>query len=96
MKAGELPINDFLKAQEVQYVIPVYQRNYDWTTGECKRELVRIKTLEINVAYPFLLQLFEDAENGLIEQSVVMTILKLVQTYVWRRFIVGLPTNALN
>ena len=39
MKANELPINNFLQAPNVQFVIPVYQRNYDWTTSEC-RELV--------------------------------------------------------
>ena len=36
MKANELPINNFLQAPNVQFVIPVYQRNYDWTVNECK------------------------------------------------------------
>lgn len=36
MKANELPINNFLQAPNMQFVIPVYQRNYDWTTNECK------------------------------------------------------------
>jgi hypothetical protein len=31
MKANELQINNFLQAPNVQFVIPVYQRNYDWT-----------------------------------------------------------------
>ena len=39
MKANELPINSFLQVSDVQFVIPVYQRNYDWTANECK-ELV--------------------------------------------------------
>ena len=61
-----------------------------------KRELEYIARLEINVAYPFLLQVFEDADNGLIDDTTLVKILKLVQSYVWRRFIVSLPTNALN
>ncbi|MFD0762729.1 DUF4268 domain-containing protein [Lutibacter aestuarii] len=61
-----------------------------------RRELEYISRLEINVAYPFLLQVFEDAENGLVSEEDVVKILKLIQTYTWRRFIVGLPTNALN
>lgn len=61
-----------------------------------QRELTYINRLEINVAYPFLLQVFEDADNGLITNDEVIKILKLVQSYTWRRFIVGLPTNALN
>jgi uncharacterized protein with ParB-like and HNH nuclease domain len=61
-----------------------------------RRELEYINRLEINVAYPFLLQVFEDAENGMIGKDDLIKILKLIQSYAWRRFIVGLPTNALN
>ncbi len=61
-----------------------------------RKELQYISRLEINVAFPFLLQVFEDAENGLITEEDVVNILKLIQTYTWRRFVVGLPTNALN
>lgn len=61
-----------------------------------KIEMEYISRLEINVAFPFLLQVFEDAENGLILENDLINILKLIQSYVWRRFVVGLPTNALN
>ncbi|RZJ36611.1 MAG: DUF4268 domain-containing protein [Flavobacterium sp.] len=61
-----------------------------------RKELEYINRLEINVAYPFLLQVFEDAENGLVSKEDLIKILKLIQSYAWRRFIVGLPTNALN
>jgi uncharacterized protein with ParB-like and HNH nuclease domain len=61
-----------------------------------RRELEYISRLEINVAFPFLIQVLEDHDNGLINNSVLIQILKLIQSYVWRRFIVGLPTNALN
>jgi len=61
-----------------------------------RRELEYISRLEINVAFPFILQVFEDAENGLITNEELLKVLKLIQTYTWRRFVVGLPTNALN
>ncbi|MEO8236198.1 MAG: DUF262 domain-containing protein, partial [Flavobacterium sp.] len=61
-----------------------------------RNELEYINRLEINVAYPFLLQLFEDAENGQLSREDLIKILQLIQSYAWRRFIVGLPTNALN
>ena len=61
-----------------------------------RRELEYISRLEINVAFPFLLQVFEDAENGMITNEELIKVLKLIQTYAWRRFVVGLPTNALN
>jgi len=61
-----------------------------------RKELEYINRLEINVAYPFLLQVFEDAENGLLSKDDLVKILKLIQSFAWRRFIVGLPTSALN
>jgi len=61
-----------------------------------RRELEYISRLEINVAFPFLLQVFEDCENSIIDQPTLIKILKLIQSFTWRRFIVGLPTNALN
>jgi len=37
MKANELQINNFLQAPNVQFVIPVYQRNYDQRFSVCKK-----------------------------------------------------------
>ena len=61
-----------------------------------RAELEYITRLEINVAFPFLLQVFEDEDNGIIDNTTLIKILKLIQNYAWRRFVVGLPTNALN
>lgn len=61
-----------------------------------RKELEYINRLEINVAFPFLLQVFEDADIGLLSKDDLLKVLKLVQSYAWRRFMVGLPTNALN
>ena len=61
-----------------------------------RKELQYISRLEINVAFPFLLQVFEDVDNGITNNEALLKILKLIQSYTWRRFIVGLPTNALN
>ena len=35
MKTNELPINNFLRSPDVQFVIPVYQRNYDLILSQC-------------------------------------------------------------
>jgi uncharacterized protein with ParB-like and HNH nuclease domain len=61
-----------------------------------KKELEYINRLEINVAYPFLLQVFEDYENGVISKEELIKVLKLIQSYAWRRFVVGLPSSSLN
>ena len=49
MKANELPIINFLQAPNVQFVIPVYQRNYDWTNNECKElfnDIISVETTD--------------------------------------------------
>lgn len=37
MNANESKVEDFLSSNKTQFVIPVYQRNYDWTVGQCKQ-----------------------------------------------------------
>ncbi|MCH3881704.1 DUF4268 domain-containing protein [Tenacibaculum aquimarinum] len=80
-----------LSAHYKRFINPSYVSD-----SEIKKELEYISRLEINVAFPFLLQVFEDKENGIIDKIELVKILKLIQSYTWRRFIVGLPTNALN
>src|SRR5690554_743395 len=61
-----------------------------------RQQLHYIDRLEINVAYPFLLQVYDDFSQQLISEEVFIAVLELVQSFNWRRFIMGLPTNALN
>lgn len=61
-----------------------------------RKELQYLNKLEVNVAFPFLLQVFEDHENGLLSNETLIKVLQLIQSYAWRRFIAGYPTNALN
>ena len=48
------------------------------------------------VIYPFLLELYEDKSNKIIEDSEFLDILYLLESFIFRRFICDLPTNALN
>ena len=66
------------------------------TDVEIQRELRSIKQLEINVSYPFLLPVYDDYITTDIDKNTFIEVLRLIQSYTWRRFIVGLPTNALN
>jgi hypothetical protein len=66
------------------------------TDKEIRLQLEYINRLEINVAYPFLMKVYDDYTNSLIDKSTFIKVLDLIQTFTWRRFIVGLPTNALN
>ena len=55
-----------------------------------------INTLEVTVAFPFLLEVYEDYKQECIQKSELIEILRLVESYVFRRAICDIPTNSLN
>ena len=55
-----------------------------------------IDELEAGVARPFLLEVYEDYTQGKIEKMEAIEILRLVESYVFRRAISDVPTNSLN
>jgi uncharacterized protein with ParB-like and HNH nuclease domain len=61
-----------------------------------RTQLEYINRLEINVAFPFLMKVYEDFSNDIIDKSTFISVLSTVQSFTFRRFILGLPTNALN
>ncbi|WP_069790291.1 DUF262 domain-containing protein [Cyanobacterium sp. IPPAS B-1200] len=63
---------------------------------DIRKDLEYINRLEINVAYPFLMQVYFDFEETIIDKHTFIQILLVVQSFVWRRFIIGLSTNSLN
>lgn len=64
--------------------------------NDIRQQLQYINRLEINVAYPFLLKVYDDYSTGVISKQTFIEVLELIQAFTWRRFIIGLPTNALN
>lgn len=63
---------------------------------QIRNQLEYIQKLEINVAYPFLLKLYDDYSKKIINKEILINVLELIQSYTWRRFIIGLQTNSLN
>lgn len=55
-----------------------------------------INTLKVDVAYPFLLEVLEDHAIGAVSRDDLLDILGLIESYVFRRAICGIPTNSLN
>ncbi|CAB4866024.1 MAG: DUF262 domain-containing protein [Actinobacteria bacterium] len=54
------------------------------------------KSLNYSVAYPFLMEIYSDYEAGIIEEADFIEIIKLVESYVFRRSICQIPTNSMN
>ncbi len=55
-----------------------------------------INSLEVYVSYPFLLMAYDDYKNNKISMEQFIEILELVESYVFRRSICGIPTNSMN
>ena len=55
-----------------------------------------IYTLKVNVAYPFLLEVYVAYIDEKITKEEFLHILSYVENYVFRRVICGIPTNSLN
>ena len=56
----------------------------------------RISRLKVDVSYPFLLAIYSDYDQEIVCKEVFFVILCLVENYVFRRAICGIPTNSLN
>ena len=55
-----------------------------------------LRELKVDVAYPFLLELYQDYSNGMLSVSELEQAVRLVESYVFRRAICAIPTNSLN
>ncbi len=55
-----------------------------------------INTLKMHVAYPLFLELYDDYFQERLSREDFISILKLVESYVFRRAVCGIPTNSLN
>ena len=81
----------FLCRTQVKLINPENESDF-----EIRTQLEYIQKLEINVAYPFLLKLYDDYFRKIITKNILIEALELIQSYTWRRFILGLQTNSLN
>ena len=55
-----------------------------------------LRELKVDVAYPFLLELYDDYANGNLPRADFLTAVRLIEAYVFRRAVCAIPTNSLN
>lgn len=61
-----------------------------------KKYLFRLNRIEVTTAYPLLLNFYKSFALNKINSSQFTDLLKLLENYLIRRFVSGLPTNQLN
>ena len=55
-----------------------------------------LNELKANVAWPFLLELYDDYQQGQLSRDDFLRAVRLVESYVFRRAVCAIPTNSLN
>jgi uncharacterized protein with ParB-like and HNH nuclease domain/predicted transport protein len=55
-----------------------------------------LRELKVDVAYPFLLELYHDYKTGTLGAADFAAAVRLVEAYVFRRAICAIPTNSMN
>lgn len=88
MKANECDFLDLLQGHKINFVIPVYQRNYDWKKEQCERLLKDLISLyENNISSHFfgsVVRMYSDMSNYLIidgQQRITSVSLLLLAMY---------------
>jgi uncharacterized protein with ParB-like and HNH nuclease domain/predicted transport protein len=66
------------------------------TDAGLKQAFHDLRELKVDVAYPFLLDVYHDYKQGRLASEEVLQIVRLVESYVFRRAICAIPTNSLN
>jgi len=55
-----------------------------------------LRELRVDVAFPFLLELYHDYRHGLLSKDELLEAVRLLEGYVFRRAVCGIPTNSMN
>jgi uncharacterized protein with ParB-like and HNH nuclease domain/predicted transport protein len=55
-----------------------------------------LRELKVDVAYPFLLELYHDYQQDNLPKQEFVKAVRLVEAYVFRRAVCSIPTNSLN
>ena len=55
-----------------------------------------LRELKVDVAYPFLLELYHDYMGGLLNKTEFVAAVRLIESYVFRRAVCSIPTNSMN
>ena len=66
------------------------------TDLELKMAFRDLQELKVDVAFPLLLELYQDYDKKILSADELLKIVRLVESYVFRRAICNIPTNSMN
>ena len=91
--------SDDLKLEELKNYSVKYShiiKPYLEDDEDIREELKNLKTLDQVVINPFLIGILKDYKEDKLDRKDLLNILKLLQSYIWRRFITEKPSNLLS
>ncbi|MGL4402371.1 MAG: DUF4357 domain-containing protein [Fusobacteriaceae bacterium] len=86
-------LEEIKKYSKVYSVILKPEEEKDTDINE---RLKYIKALDQSVVNPFLMGIIQDYRDKKLEKDSLINIFNLLESYLWRRYIVGEPSNSLN
>ena len=96
---------DYTKSKDIEPILQdmlVYANAYKDITScnvgdnEANEVAKRLELLDISVAYPFLMAFLAYAKETGIDGAEIHAVFSCVETFIFRRLMCDLPTNALN
>ena len=75
------------------HYLKILKPNHEDESGQY---LLRLNELKVTTSYPLLLQLFQKLHEEKLSAPVFLTCLNLIESFIIRRLVCGIPTNALN
>ncbi|TRZ53656.1 MAG: DUF262 domain-containing protein [Dehalococcoidia bacterium] len=66
------------------------------TNQDLKMAFHDLRELKVDVAFPLLLETYDDYKKEILSADELLKIVRLVENYVFRRAICGIPTNSMN
>lgn len=88
----EAMVNELFECAKVFEPFIRYSSSYDKDINGIMQEL---RDMDQSTAYPFLIKVFLDKKDGIIDDSVLKQVLNLVVVYLTRRVVCGVPSNSL-
>ena len=65
-------------------------------SGSVSHQMHRLNRIEVTTAYPFLLNIYDDYSAGKLSEDQFAEILRVLENFMVRRFVCGVPTYGLN
>jgi uncharacterized protein with ParB-like and HNH nuclease domain/predicted transport protein len=66
------------------------------TDADLRAAFKDLRELKVEVAFPLMLELYADYDKGILPKTQFLEVLRLLESYVFRRAVCEIPTNSMN